>query len=289
MFSSRGKSELKTMTQAVSKRSWLKWTLISMGAFLSLVVGAVALLLFGASRPASVEVTGDHWVLEHYHPWNPDGHYAKYLARRGALSNKTVSGEILDVRYVGDDCVIYSDYDGGLYGICGEGNPVYIDSFGDHAPNLQSETVTIGERHFTVAEIKRAAQLVSEEYPGGDWSAQRQAFPDSSTSEDAPPFVVFHKERTWRRFPMTVLAYRYIGHDCLLYVDPPVMRRLLDPAILGSGEYPIAASCGKRYEAYLGTVGRPSDIALGDAILVNGRSMRIGEITRRALSERERW
>jgi hypothetical protein len=97
LFSRRGKSELKTMTQAVSKRPWLKWALISMGAFLSLVVGAVVLLLFGASRPSSVEVIGDHWVLEHYHPWNPDGHYAKYLARRGALSNKTVSGEILDV------------------------------------------------------------------------------------------------------------------------------------------------------------------------------------------------
>ena len=288
MFSSRGKSELKTMTQAVSKRPWLKWTLISMGAFLSLVVGAIALLLFGASRPSSVEVIGDHWVVEHYHPWNPDGHYAKYLARRGALSNKTVSGEILDVRYVGGDCVIYSDYDGGLYGICGESNPVYIDSFGDHAPDLQSETVTIGDRQFTIAEIKRAAQLCPKNIRVVIGAAQRQAFPDSSTSQDALPFVLFHKERTWRRFPMAELAYRYIGHDCLLYVDPPVMRRLLDPAILGSGEYPIAASCGKRYEAYLGTVGRPSDIALGDAILVNGRSMRISEITRRALSERER-
>ena len=71
------------MTQAVSRRPWLKWTLISMGAFLSLVVGAVVLLFFGASRPSSVEVIGDHWVLEHYHPWNPDRHYAKYLARPG--------------------------------------------------------------------------------------------------------------------------------------------------------------------------------------------------------------
>jgi hypothetical protein len=193
---------MMTMTQAVSKRRWLKWTLISMGAFLSLVVAAVALLLFGASRPSSVEVIGDHWVLEHYHPWNPDGHYAKSLARRGVLRNKTVSGKILDARYAGDDCVMYSDYDGGFYGICGEGNPVYIDSFGDHAPQVQYETVTHGERQFAVAEIKRAAQLVSEEYPGGDWSALRQAFPDSSTSQDAPPFVLFHKERTWRRFPM---------------------------------------------------------------------------------------
>jgi len=258
-----------------------------MAAFLSLVVAAIALLIVGTSRPSRVEALSDHWVLEHYSPWNPDGHYAKYLARRGALRNKTVSGRILEVRYVGDDCVMYSDYDGELYGICGEGNPVYIDSFGDHAPQLQSETVTIGERQLTVAEIKRATQLVSEQYPGGDWSAQRPAFPDFSTTPDAPRFVLFHKEKT-RRFRMAVLAYRYIGHDCLLYVDPPVMRRLLDPAILGSGEYPIAAACGKRFEAYLGTVARPSDIAVGDAILINGRSMRIGEITRRALSETER-
>lgn len=283
------------MVPGVSKRRWLKWTLISIGALLVLIVAAIALLAFGLSRPSRVEAISDHWVLKHYDPWNPDGRHAKYLARRGALTDKTVSGNIVDFRYVGDDCVIYSDYDNkGLYGVCGEGNPVYVHSYGfggvgNNDLSMQGETVTIGARQFTVAEIKRATQLVSEESPGGDWSAQREAFPDSSASQDAPRFVLFHKERTWRRSTTPVLAYRYIGHDCLLFVDQPVIRRLLDPAILGSGKYPIAATCGKRYEAYLGTVEQPSDIAVGDVVLVNGRNMRVSEMRNRGLSERERY
>jgi hypothetical protein len=279
------------MAPAVSKRRWLKWMLISFSALLSLVIAAIALFAFSLGRPSRVEAISDRWVVEHYSPWNPDGHYAKYLARRGAFKNNTISGKIFDVRYVGDDCVIYSDYDYGygLYGVCGERNPVYVVGFGDHsASDLQSDPVTIGQRKFPVSEIKRAAQLASEEVPGGNWSAQREAFPDSSVPPDAPHFVLFHNEQTRRRLPIPKLAYRYLGHDCLLYVDPPGVRRLLDPAILGAGQYPVAAVCGKRYDAYLGTVEQPSDITAGEAIPVNGHNLRVKEITRRAMSERDR-
>jgi hypothetical protein len=273
-------------------QGWLKWTLISIGAVLSLLtlmIAGLAFLFFVPSAP-EVEAVSDQWVLVHYYPSNPDGRHASYLARRSAGGNKEVSGKILEHRYVGDDCVIYTDWDYGLFGVCGESAPVYVDTIGssilrEQAVSLKADPIVVGKKRFSVGEVKRAAQLVSEENPGGEWWVQRQAFPDS---QGGPYYILFHAERHRRRFPMPVLAFRYLGDDCLLYVDLPVMRMLLDPAILGSGEYPITAACGRRYETHLGTVERPSDIAMGDAVLINGRSTPVSEILKRALAERER-
>lgn len=274
---------------SILKRRWLKWTLVGIGMFLMLVLAAIALLVFYASRPSRVETISDHWVLEHYNPWNVDGYHSKYLARRGTITNKTVSTRILDFLYIADDCVIYSDHDNDLYGVCGEHPPVYVTTFGDdNVPDLRHDIVVFGDRQYHVADIKGAAQDVSEERVGGGWSAQREAFPDSLDPQDIPHFVLFREERHRRRIPMPVLAYRYIGHDCLLYVYPTVMLLLFDPAAAGgSHEYPVAAACGNRYEAYLGTVPQPADISLGEAIQVRGKSTSLGEIRRRAQSERE--
>jgi hypothetical protein len=268
----------------ILKRRWLKWTLICIGAFLFLIVAAIAFLIFTPSPPSRVEAVSDHWVIEYYDRWNPDGLNVKQLARRGTLSDKRVSGNLVEFRYVGDDCVIYSDWDSDLYGVCGEGEPVYV-AFADrdNPPNLLSDTITVEERQFPVSEIKRAAQLVSEERPGGHWRAQRQAFPDSSDSQDTPHFILFHEEnlrlsmRVYR-VPGPVLAYRYLGHDCLLYVYSPFESRA----------YPIAATCGKRYETSLGRAERPSD-AINDAPLINGHAMPVSDIRQRAMSERERY
>jgi hypothetical protein len=257
---------------------------------LMLVLAAIALLVFYASRPSRVETISDHWVLEHYNPWNVDGHHSEYLARRGTITNKTVSGRILDFLYIGDDCVIYSDHDNDLYGVCGERPPVYVTTFGDdNVPDLRHDLIVFGDRQYQVADIKGAAQDVSEERVGGGWSAQREAFPNLSDSQDTPHSVLFREERHRRRIPMPVLTYRYIGRDCLLYVYPTVMLLVFDPAATAGGShgYPVAAACDNRYEVYLGTVERPSDISLGEAILVSGKDISLGEIKRRAQSERE--
>ena len=134
------------MNPGILKRRWLKWTLISIGALFLLIVAAVALLLFSLSRPSRAETVSDHWVIEHYDPWNPDGRHTSFLARRSARSNKKVSGNIAAFRYVGDDCVIYSDWDSDLYGVCGESKPVFV-SFADraHPPDLPSDTITAEE------------------------------------------------------------------------------------------------------------------------------------------------
>ncbi len=272
-------------------RRWLKWTLLSIGMLLMLVLAAIASLVFYASRPSRVETISEHWVLEHYNPWNVDGYHSEYLARRGTMTNKTVSRRIRDFLYIGDDCVIYSDHDNDLYGVCGEHPPVYVTTFGDYnVPDLRHDIVVVGDRWYQVADIKGAAQDVSEERVGGGWSVQLEAFPNLSDSQDTPQFVLFREERR-RRIPMPVLTYRYIGHDCLLYVYPTVMLLLFDPAAAAAGShgYPVAAACDNRYEVYLGTVERPSDISVGESILVSGKSISLGEIRRRALSERERY
>lgn len=264
------------------KRRWLKWTLISIGSLFFLIVAAIAFLVYIASRPSRVEAVSDHWVIDYYSSLNPDGLNVKQLARRGTRRNKDISGNLAKFRYVGDDCVIYSDWDSDLYGICGEGKPVYVAFANrDRPPNLQSDTITSEERQFSVSEIKRAAQLVSEERLGGNWRAQRQAFPDSRNTGDT--FILFHDENTRLpgrvyRVSQPVLAYRFLGHDCVLYVYASLEKRA----------YPIAAACGKRFEVYLGQTDRPSDAA-GDPPLINGRAMRVSEIRQRALSERDRY
>ena len=90
------------------KRRWLKWTLICMGGLLFLIVTAIVWLLFSPSPPSRVKAVSDHWVIEYYDRWNPDGLNVKQLARRGTRSNKRVSGNLVEFRYAGDDCVVYS-------------------------------------------------------------------------------------------------------------------------------------------------------------------------------------
>jgi len=274
---------MQAVNPGTRKWRWLKWTLIGMGALLFPIVATIAWLILSPRKPSRIEAVSEHWVIEHYDKGNVDGLNVTHLARRGARGNTGVSGNLLDFRYVGDDCVIYSDWATSLYGVCGEGAPVFVElASRAQAPSLESDTITTNGRQFSVAEIKRAAQHVSEERPGGHWRAQRQAFPYPSDPQGMPRFILFHEDSARlvepvRRVYGWVVAYRYLGQDCLLYVRPTV----------DSGEYAIVAACGERYEIDLGLVRQPSD-ALANPPIVLGQSMSVSEMRRRALAEKER-
>lgn len=77
----------------------------------------VMAMTLGACSPSDDEPLSERWVIEKHSPWNPDGRFAKYLSRRDGRGLRRVSGKLFAARYRSDDCVIYTGYDSGLYGV----------------------------------------------------------------------------------------------------------------------------------------------------------------------------
>lgn len=264
-----------------SPKRWLKWTLIGVAAIAAAIILLAAAALYLLTRPAQpsgVEALSPNWVLHRYNAGNPDGKASDYLARRSAGMEREISWKVFEARYVEDDCVVYSDWNDHVYGVCGDRAPVYVGLRGerDHL-GLRSDPVAIDGAHVTIAEIKQAAQSVSEQQPGGRWRAQRRAF---AYYGDAGPYWVLMRDEPLhhqRLIADGVTAYRYLGRDCLLWVDRAPDAR----------DYPVRAACGKRFPVSIGTVARPEDIGFTTGPVIEGRTKDVSEIVTKAMSERE--
>ena len=264
----------------------LLWMLAGAAVVSGLLLAVLGVWLYRSAATPDTEPLSERWVLQRHHSWNPDARPGTYLARKGAT--RPVSGKLIASRYVGDDCVIYSAYDYGVYGACGEAEPIYVASYREQAPDLRQDPLVVGTQRFAVAEIKRLAQAGLTQDAGGQWRAQREAFASDWEPREAPRFLLFYAGLRRERFSVPVLAYRYLGDDCLLYVHPPVMLRLVDPEGGGKG-FPASARCGTRYEVYLGTVEEPAAISEGDEPMIGGRGTPLTEIVRRAQAEKEHY
>lgn len=248
---------------------------------------AASLAACGADAPREEKLAG-RWVLQLVSPKGIHGRHSRYLGRTGPGATRRVTGEVLEARYVEDDCVIYSGYDRGLYTVCGDRLPVFIASLGRDFGDIRTEVIQAGNRQFTLPELKGAAQNISVEPVGGSWTAQPEALPGPSDAARAR-FILFRDDQLGR-YPATIpaLAYRYLEEDCLLVVYDETMLILTDPHGKAKGNFPAAVVCGRRDQIDLGTVERPSDISAGDEIRIEGELRRVSALKQQALAQPER-
>lgn len=246
---------------------------------------AIGVLLFATDDgPTSVEEITDSWAIEYYSPRGVDGPSGRYLVRRTGSKTRQFSGYVLEARYVGDDYVVYVER--ALYGVCGEGPPVYVATTGDDAPPLASDSITVGQRTYSIADIKAAAQNVSEESAGGRWIIQKQAFPIFVA--DMPQFSLIRTDSVHGRYLVSgepVHEVRNLDDDCLLYVYRGIAG---DPSVGRPGSYGTGVQCGRRESIFLGAVEHPSAIQAAGRIRIDGDSVAVDDLKARALSQRNR-
>ena len=85
----------------------------------------------------------------------------------------------------------------------------------------------------------------------------------------------------------SVVAYRYLDDDCLLYAYPGGIDRDANGARTGVS-HGVFATCGRRYEVYLGSVEDPADLNAGDEIRIKGTMVPVSALKQKALAEPER-
>jgi hypothetical protein len=134
-------------------------------ALVVILVGVAAWLIF--SPPRSYVPVGGGWYSAQY-SYNPiaeSGRKPRFLVR-GHLPffRRDVAEDITDLRYLGDDCVVYTFVnrsDDELYAACGNHAPIFLD----HVPgqdhrliSIDSDPLRLHEKTMSVAEVKRRAR-----------------------------------------------------------------------------------------------------------------------------------
>lgn len=252
--------------------------------------GALAAAIVFAScttTPApDVEALSEHWVIEHHRPWNPDGRYRTYLARRDAAGLRRVSGVLRDRRYLNDDCVAFIDGQGAVYGVCGNLPPLFVGLLKGGEGTVNAEALTVEAREVSIAEIKSAAQKVDQQRAGGAWLIQREAFsPPDYERLGIPRFLSFREdpERGTYRAEGPMLGYRYVEDDCLLQAYAGVLITRQDDGTV-TGKITVTANCGRREEVIFGSIERLSDLAERDELSIDGELVAVNTLKERALA-----
>jgi len=241
---------------------WLKWILISVGGVILLLGIAIAAFIFWPRQPNQVTQLSGNWVVEHYWAWNPDGHAQTYLARQNPGEKRKRFARVLGYEDIGDDCVVFATWDSSSYVVCGDRPALFIAN--SHKMEINADPIILREQSVTRAELKRAALNVSEDKFGGDWVAQKEAFPYPGSK---PGYVLFFKDRKGR-YTNAVQGYRYIGDQCVLFFFE---------------SWTAGVKCGGHDDAFIGEIDRGSSI-LDDPVRIEGKALAVDEIRKYGLS-----
>jgi hypothetical protein len=248
-------------------------------------LAAVIVVAAGCVAGLDIEPLSDHWVIEHQPARGIHGRYTTYLARRDASGRRRVSNQLLETRYLGDDCVAFIDGQSAVHGVCGDLPPLFVGLLKEGVGTVQRESVIVEARQVTIPEIKLAAQEVWQERLGGRWIAQREAFsPPDYARIGIERFVLFRddSDRGTYRASMPILGYRYLAEDCVLSAHAGVrIERQPDGAL--TGELNIAAQCGDRDRVFVGSIERLSDLFDSDELPIDGVVTPISELKARAM------
>ena len=239
------------------------------------------------STGPDTEPLSGRWVIEHHRPWNPDGRYRTYLARREASGLRRVSGVLRETRDLGDDCIAFIDGQGAVYGVCGDLPPLFVGLLKGGAGTVNAASVRVEAREVQVPEIKLAAQKVWQERAGGTWIVQREAFsPPDYERLAIERFLLFRDDPergTYRESGGPTLGYRYLEDDCLISAYAGVRITRNEDGTL-TGVINLAATCGRRDEVLLGSIERLQDLREQDVLTVDGVPTLIADLKQRAMA-----